>query len=96
MRKVILTIALTSIVLLATQAALFVHLVFEKEHGEHDPHNCPVCKQLSSLVKKPAFEEDIEIYKIPHFETGFVFQSSVIPPVFTFQTVRQRAPPACL
>ncbi len=93
MRKVILTAAAFSIVLLTTQAALFVHLVCEEGHGKHDSHSCPVCQQLFSLANNPAVEENIEIHNAPYCEAGPIFQTSIIPATLTLHVSSPRAPP---
>ncbi len=96
MRKVILTAAVFSAVLLTTQAALFVHLVCEEGHGEHDSHNCPICQQLFVTAKNIIVEEHTEFLQAPYFVRDRVFQIDVIPAVFSFHVSGPRAPPVCL
>jgi hypothetical protein len=81
-------------VLLTTQAALFVHLILEEDHGEYNSHDCPVCQQLFSLANNPAVEENIEINNVPHYEAGMVFQTSVVLTALAFHVSGPRAPPA--
>jgi hypothetical protein len=93
MRKVILTAAICSLVLLNTQAATFLHLVCEQDHGKHDSQNCPVCQQLFKLASNLAIEAPVEIFQLAYRQRVPDFKEDFIPVVFIFQTSKPRAPP---
>jgi hypothetical protein len=80
----------------ATQAFLYIHLLCEEHHPEHDSHECPICQQLLALPHSITVEEQTTISQAPFCGRSLTFHIEVTPAISTFHTLGPRAPPfAC-
>jgi hypothetical protein len=78
---------------LATQAFLYIHLLYEEHHPEHDSHECPICQQLLALPHSITVEEQTTIGQAPLCEWSLIFHVEATPAISTFHTLGPRAPP---
>jgi hypothetical protein len=92
-RKSVLMLAITSFLAMTTGLITKLHLSSQKDHQEHDPDRCSICKQLLTVQKglpsqsesKIGYTDQFEHYNVPYYIT-FVERPY-------FQTFSARPPP---
>ena len=93
-RKLVVLTAIALFATFATQALMFIHLLCEEHHPEHDSHECPVCQQLLSLPHSITVEEPTLINQYPVCEQRLVFHIEVAYAISITGLPDSRAPPS--
>ncbi len=95
-RNIMLILALTCFISMATGLTLFVHIISLDQHEHHDHSKCPICQQSLLLSKKAVIEPETIIEKIELFSHNVQFYTQEEKTTIKFLFPLLRAPPCAL